>query len=133
RAGENAREPGSNAGVEVAFRVARLLVELHRRRDVLGVHRPAICAAREVGENPLRTGRFIRGRSRPADEHLVAARGRADAFHVVRSFDSDGLETREPANHVDFLAVALRGLPDVLALSRPLAPGEANVVRAGGD
>src|SRR4030095_239056 len=74
RAGENARESGSNASVEVTLRVARLLVELHRRRDVLGIHRPAIRAAREVGEDLLRTGRFIRGRSPPADEHLVAGR-----------------------------------------------------------
>ena len=34
---------------------------------------------------------------------------------------------------MDFLAVALRRLPDVLALSGPLAPGEADVVRTGGD
>ena len=61
RAGENAREPGANASVEVALRVARLPVELHRRLDVFGVHRPAIGAAREVGEDPLRTGGFIRG------------------------------------------------------------------------
>src|SRR5688572_5944359 len=71
RAGENSRQPGANAGVEVALGVARLRVELHRRRDVFGVYRPAIRAARQVGEDPLRTGRFIRGRSRPADEYLV--------------------------------------------------------------
>ena len=34
---------------------------------------------------------------------------------------------------MDFLAVAQRGLPDVLPLRRPLAPREADVVRTGGD
>ena len=37
------------------------------------------------------------------------------------------------ANHVDFLAVAKRRLPDVLPLAGLLAPGEANIVRSGGD
>ena len=53
----------------------------------------------------------------------VAAWRGADPRHVVGAFDAHGLQPRQAANHVDFLAVAQRGLPHVLraataALSR---------------
>ena len=57
----------------------------------------------------------------------------ADAIHVVRAVDRHGPQPRHARDHVDFLAVAPRRLPDVLQLERPLFPRKADIVRTGRD
>src|SRR5436309_440179 len=57
----------------------------------------------------------------------------ANALHVVGAIDGDGPQLRKSPDHVDFLAVASRRLPDVLQLERPLLPREADIVRTGRD
>ena len=56
-------------------RLARLLVERHRRLDVRRRHRAAVGASRQVGEDPLAQAALVGGGRRPADEQL--ARGSA--------------------------------------------------------
>ena len=79
------------------------------RRDVAGF------AAGMAHKEPLPAGPF------------------AQAVHVVRAVDGHGPQLRHAPDHVDFLAVAPRRLPDVLQLERPLFPRKADVVRTGSD
>ena len=68
-----------------------------------------------------------------ADEEPLPAGPFAEAAHVVRAVDRHRPQPRHAADHVDFLAVAPRRLPDVLQLDRPLFPRKADIVRTGGD
>jgi hypothetical protein len=133
RAGQNPRESDANTGLEGAALLARLTEEVHRRFDVGAGHRPAIRPARQIGEDALRTGSLGGRGRRPTEEDPLAAGRGADTLDVVGALDVDRLQPRQPADHVYFLAVALRHLVDVLLLVRTLAPGEADLVRAGGD
>ena len=108
---------------------ARLLVERHRRFNIRRRHRATVGASREVGEDPLGAGGLVGCGRRLAHEESLAARGLADALDVVGTLDTHRLQPRQAADHVDFLAVTQRGLPDVLTTRRPLSPRIAHFVR----
>ena len=132
RAGQDTRDPGANARVEVAAALARLLVERDRRLHIRCRDRSAIGAARQVGEDPGGARELLLRHLRLTHEDQVAAWRGADPRHAVGAFDAHGLQPRLAANHVYFLAVAQGGLPHVLRLRRPLSPGEAHVMRTCG-
>ena len=110
-----------------------MLVEAQRRLHVLFCNGTAVRATSQVGEDALGAWRFFSSSRRTADEDAIAAGRGADARDVVRPFDHRGADLRRSAHHVDFLAVTQCGLPNILTLRRTFAPGEADIVRAGGD
>jgi hypothetical protein len=130
RAGDDPGDTRADAGIEIPATLARLTIELHRGVNVGRRDDAPIRAAREVRQNFGRAGRYVGAASRLADENLLAARRRADAGDLVRTFDHHRFQPGQAGDQMDFLAVATRGLPDVLAFERPLAPRVADFVLA---
>src|SRR5579863_615879 len=124
RAGKNARDAGANPIVESTAGLPRLFVKRERRLDLLGSDRTPISPPCEICENLRCAGHLVRicprTRAWMAHKEPSPAWPFAKPKHVVRAVDRNRPQLRQAPDHVDFLAVALRRLPDVLQLERPL-------------
>jgi acyl-CoA reductase-like NAD-dependent aldehyde dehydrogenase len=116
RARQDARQSRPNSLVERVATLPGRRVERQRRLHIVGGDRPSERAAGQRGQDAVGTGSLARPARRPAHEHALATRRRADAGDVVGPFDADRLQLREATGHVDLLAVAQGRLPHVLRL-----------------
>ncbi len=129
RAGQDRRQGVAHAAVEGLARLAAPVVEAHQRAQVRVGHRPAEGALGQVGDDLARAGLLVGRAGGLADEDHPPAGRVADARHLDRALDLEGVHRL----HALLAAVDRIGAHALVALGVAAAQeGHRDLVLAGG-